>query len=94
MRVSIDSVLFDPGAGTLGEGVFFKGWTTDSNYDETTAHLDIDDVRSEVLELLNAGGINDEQQVVYNAMLFKQYKINYLDDHNVSLKRILMDLSC
>ena len=38
----IKDIIYDPGAGDLGTGMVFKGWTTDSDYTATSTFLTID----------------------------------------------------
>ena len=79
----MEVVLYDPGAGELKDGVYFRGWTTNPNYTSETEALTIDDVRTEVKDMLPPE--NDGDEVTYYAMLFKDYRITYLDEHNISL---------
>ena len=82
METVIPEPEFEPDSG-----IIFKGWTTDPNYTTTTAALLIDQVRTEVDNILppdndaEAGG----DPLVYYAMLFKQYKIDFQDDTGASL---------
>ena len=79
----MDVVLYDPGAGTLADGVYFRGWTTDQNYTPETTALTIDDVRTAVSGMLEPE--SDGTVVTYYAMLFKDYRITYLDEKGISL---------
>ena len=78
---TFNTVLYDPGVGSLDAGVLFSGWTTKQNY--TTADVDgaltIDGVRNAVKEKLQAGGFNDGEKMEYYPMLFKAFTITYLD---------------
>ena len=60
---TLNTLVYDPGAGTLPEGVIFLGWTKDQNYDinsEEFAPMSIEDVRTDIRQTLNAeGGIAD-----------------------------------
>ena len=76
-------VLYDPGAGTLADGVYFRGWTTDPNYTTNTVAKTIADVRTEVAGQLPPE--TDGTEIVYYAMLFKDYRITYLDENGISL---------
>ncbi len=76
-------VIYEPDLGTLPAGVIFNGWTTDPNYTGTTSGMTIAQVRDEVGDMLPPE--TDGTEVVYYAVLVKQYKITYLDDNNASL---------
>ncbi|MBQ6454167.1 MAG: hypothetical protein IJJ14_07405, partial [Coriobacteriales bacterium] len=80
----MEQVLYDPGAGTIPEDIYFRGWTTEANYTpSTTPALTIQNIR-EIYEDDSAfNGITDGQEVVYYAMLFKAYRVTYLDENNV-----------
>ncbi len=79
----MEVVLYDPGAGELENGVYFRGWTTDPNYTPTTEAKTIAQVRTEVAALLPPA--SDGTEVTYYAMLFKDYRITYLDEKEISL---------
>ena len=76
-------VLYDPGAGTLPDGVYFRGWTTDPDYTPATEALTIEQVRTQVEGQLPPS--EDGTEITYYAMLFKDYRITYLDENNISL---------
>ncbi|WP_408072125.1 InlB B-repeat-containing protein [Butyrivibrio sp. JL13D10] len=82
--VHFDDIVYDPGVGELDEGVMFRGWTQNADYDTKTPELDIDGVRTEVKEMLNEG-VAEGASITYYAMLFKAYNVSYLDDRNASL---------
>ncbi|MBQ6214025.1 MAG: InlB B-repeat-containing protein [Oscillospiraceae bacterium] len=79
----MDQVLYDPGDGTPGDGIYFRGWTRDQNYTPSTAAKTIEDVRTEVTGMLPPA--TDGTEVTYYAMLFKDYRITYLDENEISL---------
>ena len=79
----MEVVLYDPGVGTLTDGVYFRGWTTDPDYTPSTPAKTIEDVRDEVAAMLPPDA--DGKEVVYYAMLFKDYRITYLDEYGISL---------
>ena len=76
-------VLYDPGAGTLPDGVYFRGWTTDPDYTPATEAMTIEQVRTQVKGQLPPS--EDGTEITYYAMLFKDYRITYLDENNISL---------
>ena len=86
----IETIVYDPGAGTVPAGQSFKGWTTDKTYtlpiynDQGTQTggstiLSIAGVRTAVQgkasELTNA-----DAEVTYYAAIFKSYKVTYQSD--------------
>ncbi len=85
---TMGQVIYDPGAGNLADGVFFRGWTTKSNYDSETVALTIADVRAELAVILNTEDgfdwpvveTEDGYVVTYYAMLFNLYRITYYSD--------------
>ncbi|WP_035773631.1 InlB B-repeat-containing protein, partial [Butyrivibrio sp. VCD2006] len=79
-----NDIIYDPGVGTLGENVMFRGWTQNADYTTETPELDIDGVRSEISAKLNEG-VAEGESVTYYAMLFKAYTVSYLDDRNASM---------
>ena len=84
----MEVVLYDPGAtietGELAEGVYFRGWTTDLNYTPETTAKTIADIRTEVSTTMLPPA-HDGIEVTYTAMLFKDYRITYLDENGISL---------
>ena len=80
-----NTILYDPGVGTLPEGVIFLGWTDQTTYDlETVQKLSIEDVRNAVAQKLE-NGVTDLDEVTYYAILTKQYRVDYLDENDVSV---------
>ena len=81
---NMEQVLYDPGVGTLANGVYFKGWTTEENYTNSTTPMTIADIREAATTQLNAG-IPEGKTITYYAMLFKRYRITYFDENDISL---------
>lgn len=84
-----NSIVYDPGAGTLASGVTFFGWVEDKpNYtiEDTAAAtaLTIAEIRAEVQTKLN-GSYSDGDEVNYYAMLFKTYIVSYYDGSPATL---------
>ena len=79
----MEVVLYDPGAGDLEDGIYFRGWTTAQNYTTETVAKTIDEVRTEVANQLPPE--TDGKEITYYAMLFKDYRITYLDENQISL---------
>ena len=65
---NIEQILYDPGAGSLDEGVLFEGWVSSSAYSANDEAKTIIDVRAEVLNRLNADNITDGEIVNYYAI--------------------------
>ena len=80
---NMEQVLYDPGAGTLANGVYFRGWTTDPDYTPATTAKTIAQVRTDVAGMLPPA--HDGEEVTYYAMLFKDYRVTYLDENGISL---------
>lgn len=80
---NMEQVLYDPGAGALVDGVYFRGWTTDANYTTDTVAKTISDIRTDVSEMLPPA--QEGVEVTYYAMLFKDYRITYLNEDDISL---------
>ncbi len=80
---NMEQVLYDPGTGEIGNGVYFRGWTDNPDYTIDTEALTIEDVRTAVSGMLPPSKDGDEK--VYYAMLFKDYRVTYLDENNISL---------
>lgn len=86
------TVLYDPGVGDVGDKLF-KGWTTDPNYTtDYSGKKSIDDIRTEVKELLNSGVTESNTEVsniTYYAMLYDVHYVTYRDEFgNVTVDTI------
>ncbi|WP_026490158.1 InlB B-repeat-containing protein, partial [Butyrivibrio sp. XBB1001] len=79
-----NDIIYDPGVGNLGDGVMFRGWTTDAAYTTSTPALTIDDIREQIRAKLN-NGVTEGDELIYYAMLFKAYTVSYIDDLGASL---------
>ena len=86
---NMEQVLYDPGVGELVDGIYFRGWTRNEGYTSDTDPLSIEGVRSAVTALLSDGVTDADSEggdsVTYYAMLFKDYRITYFDENNISL---------
>ena len=80
----INTIIYDPGAGTLPTGTIFLGWTTEENYTESTTPMTIEGVRDAIRTRLGQPVTDGDEFDVY-AMLFKQYNVTYLDENDTSL---------
>lgn len=81
-----EQVVYDPGAGTLGANVQFRGWTTNANYtaDDISTGKTIQGVRDSIRTRLTAG-VTEGQELTFYAMLMKSYVVTYLDDRESTL---------
>ena len=96
-RDELNTIIYDPGAGTIPEGQIFKGWwyseddqpgeneepTGEPSYTVTDAEngKNIDDIR----DWVETYSITENEDVYLYAMLYKNYVINYLDENNVGV---------
>ena len=74
------TVLYDPGVGTIADGVQFRGWTTNQNYTVANADdgMSIAQVRTWVEPQL--ANVQNGDQVDLYPMLFKLYRLTYFDE--------------
>ena len=82
-----NTVLYDPGTGTLPANTTFRGWIQDvENY--TAANVsqakDIDGVRAIVQQRLQSP-VSEGDHVDFYAMYFKSFLVIYLDENNATL---------
>lgn len=82
-----NTVLYDPGTGTLPANTTFRGWIQDvQNY--TAANVsqakDIDGVRAIVQQRLESP-VSEGDHVDFYAMYFKSFLVIYLDENNATL---------
>ena len=80
-----EEVLYDPGIGTLAEGKAFRGWTTVQNYEVDTPSKTIEEVRTDVLAMLEAG-VTDGQKIDYYPLIANVRYVSYLDELGASIK--------
>ncbi|QTE69324.1 Cna B-type domain-containing protein [Clostridiales bacterium] len=83
----LETILYDPGTGTLGERETFRGWTFDPNYTADTANsrynaetnpngmMTIKDIRKWAEDKL----ITEGESVNIYAMIFTHFVVTYLD---------------
>ena len=85
-----NKIVYDPGVGTIPQGVVFRGWTTDPDYvpydgeGNINRGMDISGIRTDVAARANAL-TNADVTVTYHAMLFRSYYVTYLDQNGISL---------
>lgn len=88
LKDHIDTIIYDPGAGTIPQGKSFIGWSTEQNYNENTTALTIADIRNTVSGMLN--GLTADVTLNYYAMVMKLFRITYLDENEVSLNTLII----
>ncbi|MBO4751501.1 MAG: InlB B-repeat-containing protein, partial [Bacteroidales bacterium] len=76
-----NTIVYNPGMGTVPAGVACKGWTTNAAYGvaDIASALTFAGVRTTIQTWLNAG-ITDGTERHFYTMLFKSYSITYLDE--------------
>lgn len=82
-----NTILYDPGAGTLPGNTQFRGWIQDvPNYtsDHVSQAKDISGVRAIVRQMLE-NGVSEGDHVDFYAMYFKSFLVVYLDENNATL---------
>ena len=79
----VETIIYDPGTGSIPAGQVFKGWTTDPNYTSKTELLTIADIRSAAMT--TAAGLSADDSVTYYAALFKQYTVTYVDGKGITV---------
>ena len=79
----LETILYDPGVGTISNGVLFDGWTFEKDYtlDDAKNAMSIGQVR----EWAEAKTITEHETVKLYAALVKTFKVTYLDERNASL---------
>lgn len=77
----LETILYDPGVGTLAEGQFFRGWTTDPDYTTETKGMTIEKVREYVEGLM----IEDGSTLDLYAMVFQLYRATFEDEDGVTI---------
>lgn len=82
-----NTILYDPGAGTLPGNTQFRGWIQDvPNYtsDNVSQAKDISGVRAIVRQMLETG-VSEGDHVDFYAMYFKSFLVVYLDENGATL---------
>jgi|GEM_PF-7038277 len=91
----LNTIVYDPGVGTLGDHQSFKGWSATAMADQTvdTDGMNIDEVRDAVKAKLNElgenftdGGQQNGEHLDYYPVIVNTYKVTYYDEHSVAVK--------
>ncbi len=77
----LETIIYDPGVGTLGEGEMFLGWTRTENYNADSERMTVDDVR-DYMEKLD---IEEGDVVNLYAVISKVVTLTYKDEKGVAL---------
>jgi len=95
-EAALKMIVYDPGAGDLGDGLLFKGWkisttnTTDGkDYTIKDTALTIADVRT----YLEGMDIKEGDVVNIYAMIFKVYSVTYVAENGVALGSTNIELT-
>ncbi len=91
-REDLNTILYDPGVGTLAEGEMFKGWLivepdAEGNYDAEYTKDDIDKAKTidEVRDWVFGRTLKELETVRVYAMIFKAYNIIYKDEDKATI---------
>ncbi len=76
-----NTIVYNPGFGTVPNGVACKGWTTNAAYTAATipSAMTFAMVRDSITRRLNAG-VTDGAELHFYTMLFKSFSVSYLDE--------------
>ena len=93
-RNELDSILYDPGAGTIPANSIFKGWwladpVSDTDHSAGTEYT-VSDAENgwtiaQVRDWAEGYSIEEGEDKYLYAMLYKNYVIDYLDEKNVGI---------
>ncbi len=80
---NFNRIVYNPGIGTLADGVKCMGWTNIASYTvaDTANSITFDGIRTFITNKLNEG-VTDGTEINFYAMLFKSYTVTYLDNHD------------
>ena len=80
---NFNRIVYNPGMGTLADGVKCMGWTNNASYTvaDTANSITFDGIRTFITNKLNEG-VTDGTEINFYAMLFKSYTVTYLDNHD------------
>ena len=88
LATELETNIYDPGVGELSPGEVFKGWTTIENYTPADAEdpMNIDDVRTLITTMLEAGTVEDGDEIDLYALVFESYHVSYLDELRTTIR--------
>ena len=79
----LETIVYDPGAGTLAENDMFLGWTTEENYDADSEARSISEVRAD----LEKKQITEGDVVNYYAKIAEKAEVVYVAPNGVIINR-------
>lgn len=79
---AIDTIIFDPGVGTLTGNQIFTGWTTVEDYKLDSEHYDIEQVRNYIADM---DDWKEGDTLNLYAKILKTYSVTYKGPKGVSL---------
>ncbi len=84
---NFNRIVYNPGFGTIPDGVVCMGWSANSDYDveDISDEMTYDEIRDSIKTRLNAG-VADGTELHFYAMLFKSYTVTYLDDNDAVIQ--------
>ena len=80
----INTIIYEPDVGQLGDREIFRGWTTTAGYTADTVPMTIEDVRTAVTEKLN-GTVTDNEAFHVYPVIFKAYTVTYIDEQEAAI---------
>lgn len=88
----IDSIIYDPGVGTVSSGQLFKGWIEKEDY--TTEDLankkTIADIRDWAKKKANNDEIAENETHNFYAMIFNTFSVSYKDEDDVTMHSVAL----
>ena len=89
----LDTIVYDPGVGTLGDHQSFKGWSTTATADQKvdTDGMNIEEIRAAVSDKLSKladdftdGDKQNGETINYYPVILNTYKVTYYDENGVA----------
>ena len=89
----LDTIIYDPGVGTLDDHQSFKGWSTTATADQKvdTDGMNIEEIRAAVSDKLSKladdfidGDKQNGETINYYPVILNTYKVTYYDENGVA----------
>ena len=89
----LDTIVYDPGVGTLDDHQSFKGWSTTATAEQTvkTDGMNIEEIRAAVSDKLSKladdfidGDKQNGETINYYPVILNTYKVTYYDENGVA----------
>ncbi len=89
---NFNRIVYNPGFGTIPDGVVCMGWSANSDYDveDISDEMTYDEIRDSIKTRLNAGVATDGTELHFYTMLFKSYSVTYFDDNHAVIQTDLL----